>query len=83
MEKCLHSITFGEKKKSTIVSLSNSSTKFTYIFLWQSLEFLLTTQAVVFFSPPTLKMQYKNGEELLAQKCLTNGPFFAKKMSFA
>ena len=39
--------------------------------------------AVVFFSPPTLKMQYKNGEELLAQKCLTNGPFFAKKMSFA
>ena len=51
MEKCLHSITFGEKKKSTIVSLSNSSTKFTYIFLWQSLEFLLTTQAVAFFLP--------------------------------
>ena len=55
MEKCLHSITFGEKKKSTIVSLSNSSTKFTYIFLWQSLEFLLTTAVAFFFFSPNIE----------------------------
>ena len=52
-------------------------------FMFMAKLGIFTNYRSSFFSPPTLKMQYKNGEELLAQKCLTNGPFFAKKMSFA